>query len=101
MMSHVRLYLTFDDTWVETIPDLEYVIPQVIQTGLLSYGEICSKFDYKDGAAFMEVISDYRDGDVLRDIVFETLVNHFDTLHESYLEVDIDLDVALDEDTNT
>lgn len=101
MMSRVRLYLTFDDTWVESVPDLEQDIVQVIQTGLQAYGEICGMFDYKDGAAFMEVISDYRDGDILRDIVFEILVNHFDTLHESYLEVDIDLDVEFGIDTNT
>jgi hypothetical protein len=93
MMSRVRLYLKFDDEWVESVPTLEDILIHVIQLGLLSYGEVCNSYDYKDGAAFLELISENRDGDVLRDIVFETLVNHFDTLHEAYLEVDIDLDV--------
>ena len=100
-MSRVRLYLKFDDEWVESIPTLEDILIHVIQLGLRSYGEVCNSYDYKDGAAFLELISEHRDGDVLRDIVFETLVKHFDTLHESYLEVDIDLDVEYGAEIDT
>ena len=94
MISRVRLYLTFDGTV------LEQDILQVIQMGLQEYGESCSMFDFTDGTVFMEVISDNRDGDIIRDIVFETLMDHFDNLHIGF-DVEIDLDVEFDVDLFT
>jgi len=46
----------------------------------------------------MELVSDDRDGDILKDIVHETLLNSFPNIHDSDFDIEIDLDVFFDDD---
>ncbi len=94
--SKIRLYMTFDAEWIMELHDTENTLHEAIKEGLQTYGEVCSSFDYMDGVAIMELVSDDRDGDILKDIVHETLLSSFPTIHESDFDIEIDLDVFLD-----
>lgn len=94
MMSRIRLYLTFDAEWILNLSD-DMIIQEVIEDGLQIYGEECILFDYTDGVVIFEVISE-RDSELLEDILFETLIDGFPSLHSTDFEIEIDLDVYFD-----
>lgn len=95
--SKIRLYMTFDAEWIMGLHATENILHEAIKEGLQTYGEVCNSFDYMDGVAIMELVSDDRDGDILKDIVYETLLSSFPTIHESDFDIEIDLDIFLDD----
>ena len=97
MSSKIRLYMAFDAKWIMTLVEPAMILYEAIKVGLKAYGEECTSFRYTDGVVFIELVSDNRDGDVLKDIVFETLLNSFPFIHESDFDIEIDLDINFDE----
>ncbi len=94
--SKIRLYMTFNAEWIKTLSNRGVVLHDAIEIGLHGYGESCNSFDYMDGVVIMELVSEDRDGDILKDIVYEILLSSFPTIHESDFDIEIDLDVFFD-----
>ncbi len=93
MMSLVRLYLTFDIEWISTLKEPVLQIRETIDARLQEYGESCNSFDFiRDGTVVLELVSG-RSSEVLEDIIYESLLDQFETIHESDFDIEIDLDV--------
>lgn len=100
MMSLVRLYLTFDIEWVSTLEDPALKIREAINVGLQAYGESCNSFDFiRDEIVILELVSG-RSSEVLEDIIYESLLEAFETIHESDFDIEIDLDVDFDDESD-
>lgn len=93
MMSLIRLYMTFNSDWIATLVNPASEIREAINVGLQEYGESCNSFDFiRDEVVTIELVSG-RGGETLEDIIFETLLDRFETIHETDFDIEIDLDV--------
>jgi hypothetical protein len=92
--------MTFSAAWVSGRTNLSLGLRNAIQSGLHSYGEEdCVSFEFTDGVAVLELVSE-RSSETLKDIIFETLLNNFTSIHESDFDIEIDLDVDFEESDN-
>ena len=60
-----------------------------------AYGEELDSFEYDDYIVIIEAFSEDRDADVFQDIVFEGLLLAYPELHDSQIDIEIDLDVSI------
>jgi len=96
-MTRTRLYITLDREWVSQLDCPERQFKDAIVASLKAYGEELDSFEYNDGIIIVEMFSEYRDACVLRDIVFEGLLLAYPELHDSQIDIEIDLDVSVDD----
>ncbi len=90
MMSLIRLYMTFNIEWISTLDNPASEMREAINAGLQEYGESCNSFDFiGDEIVVLELVSS-RSGETLEDIVFETLLKRFETIHETDIDIEID-----------
>ena len=90
MMYLIRLYMTFSSEWIVTLDNPASEIREVINVGLQEYGESCNSFDFiRDEVVTIELVSD-RSGETIEDIIFETLLAKFETIHETDFDIEID-----------
>lgn len=94
-MNRVRLYMTLSEDWRQSIHITEEMLIHTITEGLKDYSEDLSSLSYMDGMVFLEIISE-RNCETLEDIVFEIVLNGFETIHDTDIEIEIDLDVDFD-----
>jgi len=95
-MTRTRLYISIDMDWMTHIetPGKEFLTAVV--SGLRAYGEELSAFEYEDDGIFMvETYCEGRDSEVIEDIVFEGLLEYFPDLHDSAIDIEIDLSIDL------
>ncbi len=95
MTTRIRLYIPLDVGLAETLPDASQHLRDAIRGGLASYSEVLGSFDFDENAIVLEVISDYRDGDTIRDIILESLDSLPDCPFE--FEAEIDSEYELDD----
>lgn len=96
-MTRTRLYIMLDHEWVSQLDCPEGQFREAILGSFEAYGEELSAFEYDDCVVILEAFSEDRDADVFQDIVFEGLLLFFPELHDSQIEIDIDLDVVIED----
>lgn len=96
-MIRIRLYISIDMDWMSRLVDPGKEFLAAIESGLKSYGEELSMFQYDDGIIVMVAYCEDRDSETVKDIVFETLLEYFPDLRESALDIEIDLDVIIED----
>jgi hypothetical protein len=85
--------------WMTQLVDPGTEFLEAIEDGLRSYGEELGLFRYDgDGIIIMETDCKDRDSEVVEDIVFETLLEHFTDLHESAIDIEIDFGGVIRDD---
>ena len=95
-MIRTRLYISINMDWMAhlTYPGKEFL--EAIEDGLRSYGEELNMFQYGDeGIIVMEACCEGRDSEVVKDIVYEALLEHFPDLHESAIDIEIEFDETI------
>ena len=100
MMSLIRLYMTFSIEWISTLDNPAPEIREAINVGLQEYGESCNSFDFIRGDVVTIELVSGRSGETLEDIVFETLLDQFETIHETDFNIEIDLDVDFGDESD-
>ncbi len=95
MMSLIRLYMAFNVDWIATLDNPASEIHKAINVGLQEYGESCNSFNFIHGTVVLELVSG-RSGETLEDIIFETLLSQFETIHETDFDIEIDFCVESD-----
>jgi hypothetical protein len=84
--------------WMTHFADPGKEFLEAIEDGLRSYGEELSSFRYDgDGIIIVETNCEDRDSEVVEDIVFESLLEHFTDLHESAIDIEIDFGGAIED----
>ena len=97
-MNRTRLYISIDMDWMTQLADPGKEFLEAIEDGLRSYGEELSSFRYDgDGIIIVETNCEDRDSEVVEDIVFESLLEHFTDLHESAIDIEIDFGGAIED----
>lgn len=99
-MTRIRLYITLDREWVSQLDCPEDQFRDAIMESWAAYGEELSAFEYNDCIIIIETFSEGRDAEVFQDIVFEGFLSFFPNLHDSQIEIDIDLDVSINDGFN-
>jgi len=93
MMSLIRLYMAFSIEWISTLDNPTSEIHEAIHVGLQEYGESCNSFDFIGGDVVIIELVSGRSSETLEDIIFETLLDQFESIHETDFDIEIDLDV--------
>ena len=96
MISRIRYYMTFDASWTEGVKHPEGVLQDVLEEGFNQIGEVFSSFEYHDGCASLNMMSD-RDSELLEDIITEMLLSNVPNLSQSAFYIEIDLDVEVED----
>ncbi len=97
-MIRTRLYISIDMDWMTQLVEPGKDFLEAIEDGLRSYGEELSTFRYDDdGIITIGTCCEDRDSEVVKDIVFEGLLEHFPDLHESAIDIEIDLDETIED----
>lgn len=94
-MMRTRLYIMLDREWISQLDCPEDQFRDAILESFEAYGEELGTFEYDDCVIIIEAFSEDRDADVFQDIVFEGLLSFFPDLHDSQIEIEIDLDVVI------
>ena len=95
-MIRTRLYISIDMDWMAHLAEPRKEFLEAIEDGLRSYGEELSMFRYDDdGIIAIGACCEDRDSEIVKDIVFEGLLEHFPDLHESAIDIEIDLDETI------
>ena len=94
MISRIRFYMTFDADWLKKLESPGESLREALEEGFEEYGEVFISFDYHDGTATLELMSD-RDSDVMEDIVNESFSKRLSDFNESDFDIEIDLDVPV------
>ncbi len=88
MISRMRFYMTFDDEWTQG------VLQDAIDVGFERIDEVYSSFEYDDGVAILNMMSE-RDSELMKDIIIEILQKNVPNLSQSSFDIEIDLDVEV------
>ncbi len=99
-MILTRLYISIDMDWMTHLVEPGKEFLEAIDYSLRSYGEELNSFWYNDGIIIMEAYCEGRDSEVIKDIVFEGLMEHFPDLHESSIDIEIDLNETIGDGIN-
>lgn len=95
MMSRIRLYITFDPTWISQLDTPYTQLRAALFVGLESFEEYCMSYEQYDDTVIIEVISE-RDTEAMVYIVAESFIEYFPSLDESNFDIEIDLNVPLE-----
>lgn len=97
-MIRTHLYISIDMDWMTHFAESGKEFLEAIKNGLRSYGEELSMFRYDDdGIIVMGVCCEDRDSEIVKDIVFESLLEYFPDLHVSAIDIEIDLDETIED----
>lgn len=99
MTTWIRLYIPLADELIAILPDAGSQVRTAIEEYLTSYSEALGSFEFDESAVIIEVISDYRDAEMIKEIVLESLVNTLPDDCSFEFDAEIDLEYELDEDT--
>ena len=94
-MSRIRLYITFDPTWISQLDSPLFQLQVALDAGLESFDEYYTLYDQYDDAVIIEVISE-RDVEAMVYIVAESFSEYFPSLDNSDFDIEIDLNVPLE-----
>lgn len=97
MTSRIRFYMTFDAEWIQTVECPNETLRDLLEDGFDLKGEAMTSFEYHDGVAIINLVSN-RDCEMLEEMVCEILLTNLDNFHESDLDIEIDLDVEVMDD---
>ena len=95
MMSRMRLYITFDQTWISQLDSPSSQLRAALDVGLESFDEYCMSYEQYDDVVIIEVISE-RDVEAMVYIIAESFSEHFPSLDDSNFDIEIDLNVPLE-----
>jgi hypothetical protein len=86
--------MTFDASWTEGVEYPLGVLQDVLEDGFGKIDEVFSSFEYSEGAAFLNMMSD-RDSELMEDIITEIFLSNVPNLSQSAFDIEIDLDVEV------
>jgi hypothetical protein len=86
--------MTFDAEWTQDVEQPACVLQDVLEDGFEKFGEVFSSFEYDDGCALLNMMSE-RDSELMEDIITEILLKNVPNLSQSAFDIEIDLDVEV------
>jgi len=93
MISRMRFYMTFDPEWTQDVEYPEGILHDALEDGFENIGEVFLSFEYNEGSAMLNMMSD-RDSELMEDIITEILLK-ITNLSQSNFDIEIDLDVEV------
>ena len=96
MTCHTRLYIALAVELVNRLRAPELQIRSAIRSGLRSYGVRLTSFEFDDTVVLIGAISEDRDSETVKDIVFESLTNRVAHTREIDIEIDSEVSVEFD-----
>lgn len=94
MISRMRFYMTLDTEWTRSVKYPKDILQDVLEDGFERFDEVFSSFEYHDGVAILNMMSD-RDSELMEDIITEILLKNVPNLSQSDFDIEIDLDVEV------
>jgi hypothetical protein len=86
--------MTFDSEWTQSTECPEGILQDALEDGFEKIDECFSSFEYHEGVAILNMMSD-RDSELMEDIITEILLKNVPNLSQSDLDIEIDLDVEV------
>ncbi len=94
MIARIRLYMTFESDWIQTVDQPGETLHEILGEGFENNGEVLSAFEYHDGVVILNLASS-KDCELLEDMIWEILLSNLDGLCETDFDIEIDLDVSI------